>query len=424
MTQRGNVTRSRPFGSVVNALVLLAVLLSSFNSANAQTSSPAASGPAAPTDVEGGPAEPPANEQNPPPKTEVQVEPAPDGFKVGLFNFKPGGRIKLDIIKDYDAITSEDSFDPRTIVVPSEDGGNSRVHARETRLFLDIRGPIGAEGKELQMYVEGDFYGSGSVFRLRHAYGSYGGLLAGQTWTNFLDPDNFPNTIDFESPMAFPSFRQAQVRFTAKLNDKSSWSVSVEDNNSSIEKPSVPGKAEYPNPDLTTRIRFGGSRGHAVASVFLGKGRYRPTEGDPDNVTLWGALLSGRLKTVGSDYVYGQFTFGDGVGRYRGGVTAVPDETGQLRAVGLTAIMGGYEHYWSSRATSNVVYSVTQVEDHDYYAASFNKQLDYAAFNFIYWFLPNRAWAGIEYLYGNREVFGGDEASANRLQFAVRFNLP
>ena len=229
------------------------------------------------------------------------------------------------MIKDYDAITSEDSFDPRTIVIPEADGGNSRLHARETRLFLDIRGDVGADAKELQMYVEGDFYGSSSVFRLRHAYGRYGGLLAGQTWTNFLDPDNFPNTIDFESPMAFPSFRQAQVRFTAKLNDQTSWAVSVEDNNSQIENPDVPGKAEYPNPDLTTSIRFGGSRGHGYASVFLGKGRYRPTDGDPDNVTLWGSLLSGRLKTYKSDYVYGQFTFGDGVGRYRGGITAVPD---------------------------------------------------------------------------------------------------
>ena len=422
MKQRESAKQRRPFGSVVNALVLLAVLLSSFDSANAQTSSPTESGPAAPKGVEGGPAEPPANEQNPPQKIDVKAEPAPDGFTVGGFLFKPGGRVKLDIIKDYDAITSEDSFDPRTIVVPSEDGGNSRLHARETRLFLDIRGPVA--GKELRMYVESDFYGSSSVFRLRHAYGSYGGLLAGQTWTNFLDPDNFPNTIDFESPMAFPSFRQAQLRFTAKLNDKSSWAVSVEDNNSQIEKPAVPGKAEYPHPDLTTSIRFGGSRGHAFASLFLGKGRFRPTEGHPDNVTLWGSLLSGRLKTFGSDYVYGQFTFGDGVGRYRGGVTALPDPSGKLRAVGLTAIMGGYEHYWSSRATSNFVYSVAQTEDQDYYVAPLNKQLDYAAVNFIYWFLPNRAWAGLEYLYGNREVFGGDEASANRLQFAIRFNLP
>ena len=78
-----------------------------------------------------------------------------------------------------------------------------------------------------------------------------------------------------------------------------------------------------------------------------------------------------------------------------GGVTAVPDAAGQLRAVGLTAVMGGYEHFWSSRATTNFVYSVAQVEDQDYYAATVNKQLDYAAINFIYWFLPNRAWAGL-----------------------------
>jgi len=405
----------QPVNNMTRGFLGAAVLLCAIGTVSAQTSAPAEGGPAAPK-AEG------EGKQNPPPQ--VQVEPARDGFTVGAFTFKPGGRIKLDIIKDYDALTSEDSFDPRTIVIPSEDGGNSRLHARETRLFLDIRGPAGTEARELRMYMEGDFYGSGNAFRLRYAYGSYGGLLAGQTWTNFLDPDNFPNTIDFESPMAFPSFRQAQLRYTAKLNDQTSWAVSVEDNNSQITNPSVPGKAEYPNPDLTTSVRFGGTKGHGYASVFLGKARYRPDAGEPDNVTLWGSLLSARLKVYKSDYVYGQFTFGDGVGRYRGGVTAVPDETGELKSVGLTAFMGGYEHFWSARATSNFVWSVAQTEDQDYYPSTFNKQLDYTAINFIYWFLPNRAWAGVEYLYGGREVFSGDDASANRLQFAIRFNLP
>ena len=95
-----------------------------------------------------------------------------------------------------------------------------------------MRGPV--EGSELRMYVETDFYGSGNVLRLRQAYGSYKGLLAGQAWSTFVDDANFPNTIDFESPMAFPSIRQAQARFTAKLGAKASWSVAVEDNKSSI----------------------------------------------------------------------------------------------------------------------------------------------------------------------------------------------
>jgi hypothetical protein len=348
--------------------------------------------------------------------------PSDDGFRIGSFTFKPGGRIKLDIIRDFDVLTSEDSFDPRTIALGDPEGGNSQIHARETRLTLDMRGPI--EGRELRMYVETDFYGSSSVLRLRQAYGSYGGLLAGQAWSTFVDDNNFPNTIDFESPIAFPSIRQAQVRWTSKFS-KASWSVAVEDNKSSITSPTdEPGKAEYPMPDLVTNLRFTGGRGHVFVSGFLGKARFRPEEGPVDNVTLWGSLLSGRLKTIGKDYAYAQFTFGEGVGRYRGAVTAVPDANGELQPLGVTAITAGYDHYWTPRLSTNAVYSVGLVNDEPYLASTLNKQLEYGAVNLLYWFLPDRAWAGVEYLYGRREIVGGDAGTANRVQFAVRFNFP
>ena len=227
MTRRGRVTWRTRFGSVMRGLAVPAVLLCAIGSANAQTSAPVDDGRAAPRETpntgtttteapktEAPTAEAPKAET---PKAETPAEPqaqgtssTSDGFKVGGFVFKPGGRIKLDIIRDFDPITSEDSFDPRTIPTDGSEGGNSQLHARETRLFLDIRGPV--EGKELKMYIETDFYGSGNVLRLRQAYGSWGGLLAGQTWSTFVDESNFPNTIDFESPMAFPSIRQAQLR--------------------------------------------------------------------------------------------------------------------------------------------------------------------------------------------------------------------
>src|SRR5262245_58140238 len=96
-----------------------------------------------------------------------------DGFRVGDFTFRPGGRIKLDVIRDFRPIGNEDSFDTRTIPIDGGDGVNSNLHAKETRLSLDIRGDV--EGHELRMYVETDFYGASSVLRMRHAYGSYRG---------------------------------------------------------------------------------------------------------------------------------------------------------------------------------------------------------------------------------------------------------
>ncbi len=154
--------------------------------------------------------------------------------------------------------------------------------------------------------------------------------------------------------MAFPSIRQAQVRWTQKLGAHVSWSAAIEDNKSAILPPvSIPGKAEFPMPDLVTHVRYVGSRGHAQVSGFLGRARFRPAGGEPDDETLWGVLLSGRIKTFGKDYAYGQFTFGEGVGRYRGGHDRRARREQPAAAPGLHAFMAGYEHYWDARLSSN-----------------------------------------------------------------------
>jgi hypothetical protein len=359
-------------------------------------------------------------------KTEQAPDKPPDdGFRMGGFVFKPSGRVKLDVIRDFKPIGSEDAFDTRTIPVDGSEGTNSNVHAKETRLNLDIRGM--ADNRELRMFIETDFYGSSGVLRLRHAYGSYGGLLAGQTWSTFMDDDNMPRTIDFESPTAFASIRQAQVRWTQKLAEKVTWSAALEDNKSAISIPTgIPGKAEYPMPDLVTRFRFEIPKGHATTSAFLGQARFRPTEGDTDTVQLWGSMLSLKFALLEHDSIYGVFTVGEGIGRYRGGITAIPDDTGALHAAGGTAFMGGYEHFWNERWSTNAVYSIADTWDEPFYDDAINKRLTYGAVNLLYWFLGERAWTGVEYLYGRRQVFGEgqDDGTAHRIQYAVRFNLP
>ena len=374
----------------------------------------AASPPAAPDEPAAAPAaEPP------------QEKPAVDGFRVGTFVFKPSGRVKLDVIRDFKPIGSEDSFDTRTIPVDDSEGENSNIHAKETRLNLDIRGMV--EERELRMFIETDFYGTSSALRLRHAYGAYGGLLAWQTWTTFMDDDNLPRTIDFESPTAFAQIRQAQARWTQKAGSVMTWSAAVEDNKSAITIPAnIPGKAEYPMPDVVGRVRFDVGPGHVTTSGFLGWARFRPIEGEPDTVPLWGSMASAKFTTIGRDSAYGVFTVGEGIGRYRGGTTAIPDETNDLHAIGGVAFMGGYEHFWHERWSSNAVYSVAETFDESFYTESVNKSLIYGAVNVLYWFLGDRAWTGVEYLFGQRTVFGADEdrGTAHRVQYAVRFNLP
>ena len=184
---------------------LLFALLAAASPVVAQDRAPAPVGDAAAGTPEREPAAAPAA-QDPKPV---------DGFVVNGFTFKPGGRIKLDIIRDFTRMGNEDSFDTRTIPLGNPEGGNSNLHAKETRLSLDIRGKV--DDHELRMYVETDFYGANAVLRLRQAFGTYKGWLAGQAWSTFVDEDNFPRTIDFESPTAFASVRQALLRYTWKF---------------------------------------------------------------------------------------------------------------------------------------------------------------------------------------------------------------
>jgi hypothetical protein len=68
----------------------------------------------------------------------AQASPSPITFNSGAWRFTLGGYLKLDMIHDFDANGSPDSFDPRSIPVDGSRGTNTRIHARESRLSLGI----------------------------------------------------------------------------------------------------------------------------------------------------------------------------------------------------------------------------------------------------------------------------------------------
>jgi len=365
---------------------------------------------------------------SPPEETDVLAAAAPKAapgkglsFQVGESTLKLGGYVKVDLIHDFDRIGSPDSFDPRTIDTSGLEGESTHLHAKQTRLNLDLRTPT--ELGEMKAYIEGDFYGSGNAFRLRHAYGELGPVLGGQTWSTFMDEAAMPSTLDFESPIAFPLIRQAQVRYTQRFGDGHYAAVALEDPNNDVVPPTgVPGATQNPVPDMNARLHLKNDRGHVQLGLFGGVASFQPDAGGSDDVYLWGVNLSAKETTWGTDFAILQLTYGDGVGRYRGGTTAAPDSNGDLEAVRTAGWMASYQHNWSEKYRSTLAYSAGKGDLPGGAPPDANEELTYLAANLV-WQFSERAWAGIEYLHGSRETFDGEDGDADRLQISLQFDL-
>jgi len=140
---------------------------------------------------------------------------------------KIGGYFKTDFIYDGKPAGSAESFIPSSFPTGAPGVNNSTLSIRPTRMNLDFRVPVKAFG-DVRFFVEADLFGSNSTApRLRHAYTQVKNLLIGQTFSNFQDPDAGPDTLDFQGPNAMVAIRNPQLRYSAKLGEKSSLRFSM-----------------------------------------------------------------------------------------------------------------------------------------------------------------------------------------------------
>src|SRR6185312_8653281 len=114
-----------------------------------------------------------------------------------------------------------------------------------------------------------------TAFRLREAYGEYGPVLAGQTWSTFMDPDVFPDSIEYWGPNGMVFFRNIQVRYTPIDGDLQA-AIAIEAPGSTqdlgtfqetIALSNV--SARYPFPDVTAHLKYSGDWGHVQASGIM-----------------------------------------------------------------------------------------------------------------------------------------------------------
>jgi hypothetical protein len=338
--------------------------------------------------------------------------------------WKFGGYIKGDFIHDFQPAGTTDRWVPTTIPTDGRGGDNTLMQAKATRLNLDVRMP--SDWGIVRGFVETDFFTTGNNLRIRHAYVSVDRFLAGQTWTAFTDPNGIPRTLDFESPIAFITLRQAQFRWTQPIAENLDWVFSIENPTTSVDDivtATIPGLPEQPLPDFVTHLKYtADSHEWFVAAMFRDL-VYRPDVGSSQHEVGMALNLVGILYPTDGDKLIGQFVFGSGLGRYRSGSDLGLDTLTEVDAVNHVGGCVGITHAWTETLSSTFAYSFANRRGDSADPPETPRWANYLALNLI-WEPIDRTSFGIEYLYGTNETQDDAFGYANRIQASVQYNFP
>lgn len=385
----------------------------------------------------------------------------PGSFKLPGTNtsIKIGGYVKGDLIYDVNADLGDTfaaSAIPQDGSVQDNREGQFRAHARQTRINIATSTPT--DFGVARTFIEGDFFGSGgnevlsnsTSFRLRHAYGSLGPVLVGQTWSNFMFLDAYPDTVDFFGPVGIPFVRQGQIRYTVNPTENLQLSFSAENSElTAIADTTGDGLADSTLgstrrsaddlqfgidtlPDFTARVTYSDDWG---ALSLSGVGRYLEVDSGGagnanDEEYGWGILVAGVLNlgefapAFGNDSIMANFTYGDGVGRYLiNGFNqdAFLNANGNLDSIEAWGVAAAYTRHWTDNLRSNFVYGHYEIDD------TFNpgatESLDTVHVNLM-WTPTDRVQYGLEYIYGARDFQNSSfDNDANRVQFSAQFTF-
>jgi hypothetical protein len=342
----------------------------------------------------------------------------------------------------------DDAFRPSKI--PTEPGtfggdGQSSVSVKQSRFGVQGNLPIGENLGPLNFRFEFDFFGVGvdagqTTIRLRHFYGEWRSVLAGQTNSLFMDGDVFPNTIEYWGPTGMVFYRNVQLRWTPWRTSLGHFAIAIERPGNDIDAGLIrqfdPAFGEDIRndeelPDLTAQFRLNGGRWHGQVGAIVRRVGFETIgtpDGDPSGSdTGWGVNLSAHANVFRRDKLMAQIVFGQGIASYMndGGMDLAPDGSfldPRAQAVPLKGFLLYLDHYWSDRWSSSIGYSITQVRNTRLQAPTAYHQGDYASVNLLYTPTPNFL-VGFEAIWGQRTDNDGRSADDARFQFSVKYSF-
>lgn len=328
------------------------------------------------------------------------------------------GYAEAHAIHDFQQSGSPDIFTDLTFQPLDNSGaqkGKTKFTAETSRFGFETSTPT-SQGT-FNTKVEADFYSYGSDhrnrLRLRHAYGEYGGWLVGQTWSTFMDLDDSPETVDFNTPIGAPFSRRAMVRYTfgdPKAGFK--FTFAAED----PEDQSGGGSANERMPQLVGRVDKSFDWGAANVRLLAHEKRsFAQTKRG------FGFGVGGNYKLTDKDLLMGQYARvdGDTDQLYGSNGYTIDAATGDITFDKNQGIVLGYSHTFSERLRSSLALGFNRGKTAQ---AVDNRRLEQLFVNLIYSPIKNVELGG-EFIYGKRKTFDGDAGTLSRVDLMGRYSF-
>jgi DcaP outer membrane protein len=357
------------------------------------------------------------------------------------FRFEVRGFAELDYVQAFQGVDPnwEAALRPSRIATdPSEYGSEpvATLSVRQSRLGAYADAPLA--GSDVHTALEFDFFGVGkdegqTTIRLRHAFGEWGWLLAGQTNSLFMDGDVFPDVIEYWGPAGMVLYRNPQIRFTL-LRGTNSLAFAVERPGTVIDQGTQTGSFESQSalPDVTAQYRFSLPAGHVQLAGLARDLGYRTTGSVPDRTgheVGWGAHASS-VATIGPRAFFPRATlrlsavYGHGIANYMndGGVDVAPTASGSFQAEPQLGTVAYLDLALCRQFETSVGYSFTQVQNSSGQAASAFRRGDYASATLLFFPLAS-VLTGASYTWGRRTDADGNTGIDQRAQLTIKYSF-
>ena len=324
--------------------------------------------------------------------------------------------------------------------------GSVYFSVRQTR--FGVRSWIPTPAGELKTVFEFELFGVGvdegqTTMRLRHAYAQLGRFLVGQTNSPFMDGDVFPNTVEYWGPTGMVFFRNIQFRYAPLIGDNELF-IALERPGASADQGTLASRIELDSvvgqfnlPDLSAHFKRSGKWGHVQLAGMLRSIKWKDihTTGGYDvsgSAVGWGLHLSTVLNLGSSNVFRGSFVYGEGVENY---MNDAPVDVGVINNVGnyqkpisgktlpVMGIVAFLDHNWTSKLSTAIGYSSTNITNTAYASPNAYKMGQYAIVNLVAAPFAG-AMVAAELQWGMRTNFSdGFSSNATKLQFSFKYNF-